>query len=130
VKLQVYKLGNYLFTYVYKGVSNLCTRPFLAVLATSSSTYKVLYRKSMNIFSGAYTIYCDCILLYFTDGMWKKLRCHFITAKTALIKHKTSSHSVEIPDHGYYCSTYSIPPTTKPTNIKTFGKHSCDLVTV
>ena len=31
MKLQVYKLGNYLFTYVYKGVSNLCTRPFLAV---------------------------------------------------------------------------------------------------
>ena len=46
------------------------------------------------------------------------------TAKTALIKHKTSSHTVEIPDHGYYRSTYSIAPTTKPTNVKTFGKCS------
>jgi len=46
------------------------------------------------------------------------------TAKTAVIKHKssTASHTVDIPDHGYYRSGYSIHPTTKPPNIRTFGE--------
>ena len=36
MKLQVYKFGNYLFTYVYKAVSNVRTRAFLAVLGPST----------------------------------------------------------------------------------------------